>query len=98
MRRAIYELPEALFKLGVAAGRIDFTKTIPAIACPVYFFAGRNDYQTNHDMTYAYYQKLKAKKKYFYWFEHSAHAVPFTEHDLFQDTIISKVLPETYKK
>jgi pimeloyl-ACP methyl ester carboxylesterase len=86
-----------LFRLSNEAGRIDFSKQAPVLECPVYFFVGRNDYQTNHDLTYAYYQQLKARNKHFYWFEKSAHLVPFTESDLFQQTIIGKVFPETYK-
>ena len=98
LKKAILdELPNSLFKLSNEAGKIDFTKTVPALQCPVYFFAGRKDYQTNHHLTYSYYQQLKAKDKHFYWFENSAHVVPFTESDLFQQTIIGKVLPETYR-
>jgi pimeloyl-ACP methyl ester carboxylesterase len=97
LKHAFAELSNSLFKLGVEAGKIDFTKEIQALQCPVYFFVGRNDYQTNHELTYRYYQQLKAKNKHFYWFEKSAHIVPFTESDLFQQTIIDKVLPETYK-
>jgi pimeloyl-ACP methyl ester carboxylesterase len=97
LKKAFDDLPLSLFKLSNEAGKIDFTKQIPALQCPVYFFVGRNDYQTNHDLTYRYYQKLEAKSKHFYWFEKSAHLVPFTEPDLFQQTIIDKVLPETFK-
>jgi pimeloyl-ACP methyl ester carboxylesterase len=97
LKREFDELPISLFRLSNEAQRIDFTKEIPALQCPVYFFVGRNDYQTNHELTYSYYQQLKAKHKHFYWFEKSAHLVPFTEPDLFQQTIIGKVFPETYK-
>jgi pimeloyl-ACP methyl ester carboxylesterase len=97
LKRDFDELPNSLFRLGVEAGKIDFTKEIPALRCPVYFFAGRNDYQTNHELTYSYYQQLKAKNKHFYWFEKSAHVIIGTEPDLFQESIIGKVFPETYK-
>jgi pimeloyl-ACP methyl ester carboxylesterase len=97
LKRDFDELPNSLFRLGVEAGKIDCTKEIPALRCPVYFFVGRNDYQTNHDLTYSYYQQLKAKNKHFYWFEKSAHTLLFTETDLFQETIIGKVFPETFK-
>jgi pimeloyl-ACP methyl ester carboxylesterase len=97
LKRAFAELSDSLFELGVEAGKIDFTKKIQTLQCPVYFFVGRNDYQTNHEQTFSYYEQLKAKNKHFYWFEKSAHVVPFTEPDLFQQTIIDKVLPETYK-
>jgi hypothetical protein len=62
----------------------------------VYFFAGRKDYQTNSLIAESYYHKLTAPKKGFFWFERSAHAVPTTEPDLFQETIIHKVLSDTF--
>jgi pimeloyl-ACP methyl ester carboxylesterase len=90
-------LPNSMFMLSNEAAKINFPKEVQALQCPVYFFAGRNDYQTNHELTYSYYQQLKAKHKHFYWFEKSAHTVPFTEPDLFQQIIIDTVLSETYK-
>jgi pimeloyl-ACP methyl ester carboxylesterase len=89
--------PKSLFKLGNEASKINFPEEVQSLQCPVYFFVGRNDYQTNHELTYSYYQQLKAKNKHFYWFERSAHTVPFTEPDLFQQIIIDIVLQETYK-
>jgi len=97
LRKEFDEFPNSMFMLFGEASKIDFTKKVQALQCPIYFFAGRNDYQTNHELAYSYYQQLKAKNKYFYWFEKSAHVVPFTEPDLFQQTIIDKVLPETFK-
>jgi pimeloyl-ACP methyl ester carboxylesterase len=96
LKRDFDETPNSLFRLGIAAGRIDFAKEVPALQCPVYFFSGRNDYQTNHELTYNYYQHLKANNKHFYWFEKSAHVIIGTEPELFQQTIIGKVLPETF--
>jgi pimeloyl-ACP methyl ester carboxylesterase len=89
--------PKSLFKLGNEASKINFPEEVQSLQCPVYFFVGRNDYQTNHELTYSYYQQLKAKNKHFYWFERSAHTVPFTEPDLFQQIINDTVLQETYK-
>jgi pimeloyl-ACP methyl ester carboxylesterase len=89
-------LPNSMFMLSNEAAKINFPKEVQALQCPIYFFARRNDYQTNHELTYSYYQQLKAKHKHFYWFEKSAHTVPFTEPDLFQQIIIDTVLPETY--
>ena len=51
----------------------------------------------NYEKNYDFYQQLKAKNKYIYWFEHSAHTVTYTEPDLFQQIIIDKVLPESFK-
>jgi pimeloyl-ACP methyl ester carboxylesterase len=90
-------LPNSLFMLSNEAATINFPKEVRALQCPIYFFEGRNDYQTNHELTYSYYQQLKAKHKHFYWFEKSAHTIPFTEPDLFQQTIIDTVFKETYK-
>ena len=97
LRKSFDEFPNSMFTLFGEAANIDFTKKVQAVQCPIYFFVGRNDYQTNHELTYSYYQQLKAKNKHFYWFDKSAHAVPYTEPDLFQQTIIDKVLPETFK-
>lgn len=96
LKKTFDEFPNSMFRLFSEASNIDFTKKVRAIQCPIYFFVGRNDYQTNCELTYSYYQKIKAKNKHFYWFEKSAHQVPYTEPDLFQQTIIDKVLPETF--
>lgn len=69
-------------------------KNIPAVECPVYFFAGRKDFQTNATITEQFYRKLKAPRKSFTWFEKSAHNIPNTEPDLMQETIIKQFLPE----
>ena len=78
------------------AAAIDLTVSLPEINCPVYFFTGRKDYQTNHNLTEAYFKQVKAPKKQLYWFEKSGHLVPDTEPEKMQDTIIHKILPETY--
>ncbi|WP_348811305.1 alpha/beta fold hydrolase [Flavobacterium maritimum] len=97
LRKSFDEFPNSMFMLFREASNIDFRKKIRTLQCPIYFFAGRNDYQTNHELTYSYYQKLDAKNKHFCWFEKSEHTVPYTEPDFFQQTIIEKVLPETFK-
>lgn len=75
---------------------INQMKNIPSVKCPVYFFAGRKDFQTNAIITEKFYKKIQAPKKGFFWFEKSAHDVPNTEPDLMQDIIINKILPESY--
>jgi pimeloyl-ACP methyl ester carboxylesterase len=97
LRKVVDKFPGSMFNLFREAGNIDFTQEVQELQCPVYFFVGRNDYQTNHELTSSYYQQLKAANKHIYWFEHSAHLVPYTEAGLFQRTIIDKVLPETFK-
>lgn len=84
LKKQFAEFPNSQFLLFREASHIDFTKKVQALRCPVYFFVGKNDYQTNRELTYSYYHQLKAKNKYFYWFDKSAHVVPFTEPELFQ--------------
>jgi pimeloyl-ACP methyl ester carboxylesterase len=78
------------------AAKENLLSTLPAIDCPVYFFAGRNDYQTNSSITEEYYTILVAPKKALLWFERSGHSIPSSEPDRMQDLIIDKILPETY--
>jgi pimeloyl-ACP methyl ester carboxylesterase len=77
------------------ASKENLIESLPAIACPVYFFAGRKDYQTNSSITEHYYSRLSAPKKALFWFEHSGHAIPSVEPERMQKVIIEKILPET---
>ncbi|MEX2232159.1 MAG: alpha/beta hydrolase [Cyclobacteriaceae bacterium] len=78
------------------ASRENLIETLPAIGCPVYFFAGRKDYQTNSSITEEYYNHLVAPKKALFRFEHSGHSIPNSEPDRMQELIIEKILPETF--
>jgi len=78
------------------ASKDNLIESTPALNCPVYFFVGRNDYQTNSYITETYYTRLTAPKKGLFWFERSAHSLPSSEPNLFQDILIEKVLPLTY--
>jgi pimeloyl-ACP methyl ester carboxylesterase len=77
------------------ASKENLLETAQTLRCPVYFFVGRKDYQTNSAITKAYYEQLRAPKKSLFWFEKSAHSVPTTEPELLQAIIIEKILPET---
>jgi len=68
--------------------------TLSTIHCPVYFFVGRKDYQTNFMLSEQYFNELKAPKKQLFWFKNSGHVVPFTEPALLQKDVIDKVLPQ----
>jgi pimeloyl-ACP methyl ester carboxylesterase len=76
----------------VDASTQNLFETAPEIKCPVYFFVGRKDFQTNSTITEKYYQKLKAPKKDLFWFERSAHSLPTTEPEKLQEIIIKQVL------
>lgn len=76
----------------VEASQQNLFESAPEIKCPVYFFVGRKDVQTNSIMTEKYYQKLKAPRKELFWFEHSAHSLPMSEPEKLQKTIIEHVI------
>lgn len=79
-----------------AASQDNLMESLPSIGCPVYFFAGRNDYQTNSSITEQYYLQLSAPKKALCWFEDSGHSIPSSEPFRMQEVLIEKVLPETF--
>jgi pimeloyl-ACP methyl ester carboxylesterase len=78
-----------MYPLSREYARQNLIKVLPAIHCPVYFFIGKQDQQTNHTIGEAYYKSIKAPKKGIFLFEKSAHLIPFTEPDLFQQDMIS---------
>ncbi|HEX5168203.1 MAG TPA: alpha/beta hydrolase [Cyclobacteriaceae bacterium] len=71
-------------------------ESTPSLQCPVYFFVGRKDYQTNAELTRKYYEQLIAPKKGFYWFE-TAHSIPSAAPGLMQELIINEILPVTFE-
>jgi pimeloyl-ACP methyl ester carboxylesterase len=71
-------------------------ETLPAINCPVYFFAGEKDCQTNYTITQEYFAKVLAPKKDLFLFAGSGHGLPETDPGAFQEMIIDKILPETF--
>jgi pimeloyl-ACP methyl ester carboxylesterase len=79
------------------ASKLNLNESIPSLKCPVYFFIGRKDYQTNFKICESYYQKLNAPKKEIFWFENTGHSIPAGEPAQLQSIIIQQVLPETYK-
>lgn len=69
--------------------KIDLTKSLEMIDCPVYFFVGKNDIQTSRKITEAYFAALKAPKKELFVFENSGHQIHQEESENFQHTIIN---------
>jgi alpha-beta hydrolase superfamily lysophospholipase len=74
---------------------VDLFRTLPVIKCPVYFFAGAKDYNTNSSITTEYYSKVSAPKKDLFLFNDAGHELLETHNDAFQDMIIRKILPQT---
>ena len=83
------------FNVWIEACNVNLFDKLPAIKCPVYFFTGENDLQTNAEITIKYYDKLMAPKKDLFVFRKAGHTLPETHYNQFQDTIINKILPET---
>jgi len=77
------------------ATEVDLLQTLPAIKCPVYFFAGAKDYNTNSSITTEYYSKVSAPKKDLFLFNDAGHELLVTHSDAFQDTIIRTILQQT---
>lgn len=67
---------------------MNLTELAPAYRCPVYFFVGRHDYQTNFSVTEGYYQAIQAPSKKIIWFEKSAHSPNMTETKKFQQVTL----------
>ena len=70
------------------ASKDNLFESAPTLRCPVYFFVGRKDVQTNSGITEKYYNILDAPKKELHWFERSGHSLPTTEPELLQEIII----------
>ncbi len=73
---------------------VNLSEQVPEIKVPVYFLMGRHDYNWSAELAKKYFDKLKAPKKEFIWFENSAHAPNGEEAGKFNKIIIDKVLPE----
>lgn len=84
------------FDVFVQSCNIDLFESLPTINCPVYFFAGEKDYNTNHSITKEYFNKVSAPKKDLFLFANAGHGLPETDPGLFQDIIIDKILPATF--
>ena len=78
------------------ASQINLVEDLPAVGCPVYFFVGSKDLQTNAMLANAYYERLTAPRKAFFWFEGTGHALPTASPERLQQLIIEQVLPETF--
>jgi pimeloyl-ACP methyl ester carboxylesterase len=75
----------------------DFIRDVPRLDVPVYFFAGRHDYNTPFELVEEFSSTLEAPHNEIVWFENSAHSPNLEESDLYQDILINKVLPETIR-
>jgi pimeloyl-ACP methyl ester carboxylesterase len=84
------------FDVFVQSCNINLFKSLQTINCPVYFFAGEEDYQTNYSITIEYFNAVSALKKDLFRFANAGHGLPETHPGLFQDIVIDKILPATF--
>ena len=72
----------------VYARRINYISQIPSLEIPVFFLAGRNDYNTPHQLVKEYFEKIDAPIKELITFENSTHTPFLGEPDRFTSEII----------
>ncbi|MDP1570067.1 MAG: alpha/beta hydrolase [Vicinamibacterales bacterium] len=70
----------------------DLKETVPELDIPVYFFSGVHDYTCSYVEARSYFEQLRAPRKRFYSFEHSAHSPMFEEPERMQQILRDDVL------
>ncbi len=70
-----------------------FIGRINEVKIPVFFLAGRYDYNTPSELVEEFYEQLEAPNKELIWFEESAHSPNYEEQENFDKIMIEKVLP-----
>jgi len=73
---------------------VNMLEDYPVLPVPVYFMAGRQDYNTPSELVKQYYNQLDAPIKEFFWFENSAHDPHFEEPEKFAE-LMGYILNET---
>jgi pimeloyl-ACP methyl ester carboxylesterase len=61
--------------------------------CPILLFEGRQDRTVNSDVAYEWFQKVKAPRTLFVWFENSAHEPEFEEQGKFLLSLVDYARP-----
>ena len=74
---------------------LDFIESAKELDVPVFFFAGRHDYNTPFELVEEYFEVLEAPSKEIVWFENSAHSPNEEESDRYQKVLIERILPLT---
>ncbi len=76
---------------------INLFEQIQEIDVPVYFIAGRHDYNTPSVLVKQFHDSLDAPRgKHFIWFDNSAHTPEFEEPEEFHRIMIDSVLAQTH--
>jgi len=77
---------------------VNLFESLPNIRCPVYFFTGKSDYNTNYSITSEYFNKVLAPRKDLFLFANAGHGLPETHPEAFQDILIRTILPQTFNQ
>lgn len=76
---------------------INLFEQVPRLEIPVYFIAGKHDYNTPTELVREYYERLEAPKgKHFILFDNAAHMPEFEDTALFYQIMVDSVLAQTY--
>jgi pimeloyl-ACP methyl ester carboxylesterase len=67
---------------------VNFSRDVPELSVPVFFFVGRRDYTTPFEVVAAHFESLKAPIKRLVWFESSAHMPNLEEPEKFQNELV----------
>jgi pimeloyl-ACP methyl ester carboxylesterase len=67
----------------------NLVREAPRFNIPVFFFIGRHDFVTPGELSAAYFARLQAPEKHFFWFENSAHSPSYEEPAAFQKAVIA---------
>jgi len=81
---------EAMWREVAAA---DFPKTMPRLEIPVFFFAGRHDWNTPFPLVEEWAATLSAPRVEVVWFDDAGHMIPVESPVEFQRALIDRVLP-----
>lgn len=67
---------------------VNFLETISELEVPVWFLAGKHDYQTPFQLVEQYFNTLECPKKELVWFENSGHLLNYEETDKFNEVCL----------
>ncbi len=71
---------------------INLFEQVREVKIPVYFCAGKYDYNTPFELVESFYNQIKAPKKKLFWFENSARSPHLEETSKFEDIMINHIL------
>jgi len=67
---------------------LNLERAVPRVDVPVLFFLGRHDRHVDSTIASAYFETLRAPGKQLFWFDDSAHNVPFEEPRTFNEMVV----------